>query len=259
MGCGYSGRSHLTGLMNSLYQKDLAYIQAAGFGDFARAAAPEIVRALRAVPVPVHRVVEVGCGAGPLTTILAQEGFKVVAIDVSAELLSVAQAACPRAELRQGSIYEQEIPACEAILAIGEPLTYHDSGDADSRVRGFFRRAANTVPEGGLLIFDVVELGEPPLSGRFWKSGDDWAVLVDTQEDQSSRVLKRRIETFRRIGDLYRRGAEVHRVRLFDTAELCAWLQAAGFIVTTAVAYGDFSLSPRRRAFFCTRTQHSHA
>src|SRR5205823_2492584 len=118
--------------------------------------------------------------------------------------------------------YDAVIPECEAIVALGEPLTYHpDGADAEDRIGGFFQRAATILPRGGVLIFDIIERGEPSLSGRVWSSGDDWAVLVDTTEDQASRTLVRNIETFRRAGEYYRRGREVHHVRLFDTRRLC--------------------------------------
>jgi hypothetical protein len=118
--------------VTSLYQQDLAYIQAAAFGTLARGAALEIVRRLRAAELPIRRVVDVGCGAGPST-------------------------------------------------------------------------------------------------------------------------LVRKIETFRRIGELYRRVCEVHRVRVFDTPRLRRELASCGFKVETARAYGTQALSPRRRAFFATR------
>jgi SAM-dependent methyltransferase len=239
-------------LMATLYGQDLAFIQAKGFGDLARGAAPEIVRLLRSASTPVKRVVDLGCGAGPLSAVLVEAGFEVTGIDVSDELLSIARA-CPSAGFIQASIYDLEIPKCEAILAAGELLTYHEADGAEGRVRSFFRRASETLPSGGMLIFDVIEMGEPSLAGRFWKTGEDWAVLSETEEDQSVRSLIRRIETFRRVGDLYRRGREVHRVRLFDTGEVCGWLETAGFNFTTAQSYGDFRLAQRRRAFFCTR------
>ena len=246
-------RDKLGHLMETLYQEDLAYIQACGFGDFAGGAGAEIVRVLRSASIPVRRVVDVGCGAGPLTAALVDAGFQVTGIDVSDELLRFARAACPRVGFIRSSIYDQEIPSCEAILAVGEPLTYHEGDDCDSQVREFFRRASTVLPEGGLLILDLIELGQPDLSARSWKSGEDWAVLVETKEDQSARTLVREIETFRKVGDGYRPGREVHRVRLFDTAEVCGWLEAAGFRVRTAASYGAFQLPPRRRAFFCTR------
>lgn len=238
----------------ALYGPDLAYIQAAAFGDLARGAAPEIVRLLRSAAIPVRRVVDAGCGAGVLSAALADAGFDVTGIDSSAELLAVASAAVPQAQFVNGSLYDAELPPCEAILAVGEPLTYHaPNADADALVAGFFQRAAQVLPSGGMLIFDLIETGEPGLSGSFAGSGEDWAVISQTSEDPASRALVREIETFRRVGDLYRRGNETHHVRLFETSELTGQLTRLGFSVRTAQAYGGYRLAPRRRAFFCTR------
>ncbi len=240
--------------MERLYQQDLAYIQAAAFGGLARGAASDIVRRLKCAPVQIRRVVDAGCGAGPLSAALVEAGFEVTGVDTSAELLAIARTAVPGARFVQGSIYELPIPACEAIVALGEPLTYHAEGaDADARVESFFRAASEVLPAGGMLIFDVIELGGPSLAARYWSSGEDWAVLADTEEDQSSRTLVRNIETFRRVGQFYRRGSEVHRVRLFDTGTLLDQLAACGFSTETAQSYGAQPLGPRRRAFFSTR------
>ncbi len=240
--------------MESLYKQDLAYIQAAAFGGLAKGAAPEIVRLLKSATIQIRKVVDAGCGAGPLTAALVEAGFEVTGIDSSAELLAIARAAAPRAHFVNASIYDAEIPDCEAIVAFGEPLTYHTEGaDADSLVQSFFQRVSDILPAGGMLIFDVIELGEPSLAGRFWSSGEEWAVLVDTWEDQDSQTLVRSIETFRRVDHLYRRGSEIHRVRLFDTGILCSQLAACGFATETAQSYGMQRLGPRRRAFFSTR------
>jgi SAM-dependent methyltransferase len=242
--------------MEAIYNQDLAYIQAAGFRELARGAAPEIVRLLKSASIPIRRVVEAGCGAGPLTLALVTAGFAVTAIDISAELLAIARAAVPAAKFMHASIYDAEIPACEAVIALGEPLTYHANADAaDGLVQSFFGKVSDVLPAGGMLIFDVIELGEPSLSGKLWRAGEDWAVLVDTNENQHSRMLVRNIETFRRVGHLYRRGHETHNVRLFDTRILCDQLAGAGFTTKTAQAYGAQNLPVRRRAFFCTRVQ----
>lgn len=240
--------------MTPLYQRDLAYIQAAAFGALASGAAVEIVRRLGVATPRVRRVVDVGCGAGLLTKALVEAGFEVTAIDRSAELLEIARAAAPRARFLHASIYDIEIPPCEAIVALGEVLTYHPEGtDGDRRIHRFFESASAVLPGGGILIFDIIECGEPSLAGRVWSSGEDWAVLVDATEDLASRTLIRKIETFRGVGELYRRGREVHRVRLLDTRTLCDQLHSCGFQVETAPAYGIETLAVRRRAFFSTR------
>jgi hypothetical protein len=133
-------------------------------------------------------------------------------------------------------------------------LAYHmDATAADRLVQNLFRNAAGILPPGGMLHFDVIGTGEPPLTGRIWNSGVDWAVLADTREDPASRTLVREIESFRQVGDLYRRAHETHCVRLFNSEELADMLAGCGFAVEVTSAYGKQHLAPRRRAFLCTR------
>jgi SAM-dependent methyltransferase len=216
-------------------------------------AAPDVVRLLKSATIRIRRVVDVGCGAGVLTKALLEAGFEVTGIDASADLLDLARSVNPDARFIHASAYDAPLPECEALVAIGEPLTYHESSDADRLVSQFFRRTSSILPTGGMLIFDVIDLGEPSLAGRTWKSGEDWAVLVETTENQSDRTLVRTIETFRRVGEHYRRDCEVHKVRLFDTQALLAELHSCGFVTQTSQAYGKQQLPPRRRAFIASR------
>ena len=237
------GRTAKISPMPSLYQGDLAYIHATAFGMLARGAADEIVRRLHGSSAKIRRVLDVGCGAGPLTVALIDAGFEVTGIDTSAELLELARANAPQARFIHASAYEVEIEGYDAIVAVGEPLTYHAEGaDADGLVNGFFQRVGEGLPEGGMLIFDVIGLGEPSLAGRTWSSGEDWAVLVETTENQAERILVRDIQTFRQVGEAYRRGHEIHRVRLFDVQTLCDHLASYGFLTQTAQAYGSLRL-----------------
>jgi hypothetical protein len=192
---------------------------------------------------------------GSIDIRLGRGRIRRAGVDNSADLLAIAAASVPGACFVNASIYDYAISGCEAIVANGEPLTYHgEIADADRRVHDFLQRLAATLPPGGMLIFDVIETGEPSLAGRFWTSGTDWAVLAETTEDQSSRTLVRMIETFRQVGDLYRRGQELHRVRLFDTKELLVLLARYGYAAETVQAYRSERLLPRRRAFICTRS-----
>jgi len=240
--------------VESLYQRDLAYIQAVAFGTLAQGAAGEIVRRLQSSSAPVRRVMDVGCGAGPLTKALVDAGFDVTGVDTSAELLELARANVPKARFVRASAYDVEIRGHDAVVAVGEPLTYHaEPAKADDLISRLFQRVVEELPAGGMLIFDVIGVGEPSLDGRTWRSGDDWAVLVETTENQRERTLVRDIEMFRRAGDLYRRSREVHTVRLFDVKRLCDELASLGFLAETSRAYGAQQLPPRRHALFATR------
>jgi SAM-dependent methyltransferase len=239
--------------MKTLYEEDLAYVQAAGFGDFAAGAIAAILPRLRAAGV--RRVIDVGCGAGVTTKALVEAGFETLAIEPSAPLAAIARAAAPGAELRQESMYETILPPCDAVLAIGEPLTYHAPGvDAEGRLRGFFREVGRALRPGGLFVFDVITTGEGSLDAKGWRAGDDWVVLYETKEERPERKLTRAIEIFRQAEDrLYRRSRETHHVRIFDAAALTAWLDREGFSVEVSTAYGDHALGPRRTAFMASR------
>jgi len=240
--------------MSSLYQRDLAYVHATAFESITRGAAPEIVRRLQSSPAPIRRVIDIGFGAGPLAEALVNAGFEVTGVDLSSELLDLARARVPAAHLMRASAYDVEIRGYDAIVAVGEPLTYHeDISSSDLRVARFLEHAANVLPPGGMLIFDVIGLGEPSLAGKTWASGEDWAVLVETTENQPDRTLLRNIETFRRVGETYRRSREVHSVRLFDIEQFDQQLISYGFQTETARSYGAQPLPPRRHAFFATR------
>jgi hypothetical protein len=71
-----------------------------------------------------------------LTRALVEAWFHVTGIDASSDLLALARVDVPRARFVNASIYDVHIPACEAIIAVGEFLTYHAEGaDADRLVQ----------------------------------------------------------------------------------------------------------------------------
>lgn len=237
----------------SPYGDDLAFVHAMGYGGFAQAAIAEVIPTL--VAAGVRRVVDVGCGAGVTTSALVDAGFETIGVEPSPSLLALARDAAPGATLRLASAYDVELPACDAVLALGEPLTYHvPDADAEGLVRQLFSKVSEAIGPGGLLVFDVIEAGGESLDGRAWASGPDWAVLSESREDRATRRLVRRIETFRLVGDgSYRRGQEVHTVRLFERSAVTAWLEEAGFDVEVGATYGRFELARRRMAFTARR------
>jgi SAM-dependent methyltransferase len=239
--------------MTELYDDDLAFIHAEGFGELAAAAAAVIIPRLEARGA--NRVIDVGCGAGVTTKALVDAGFETTAIEPSEALLERARRAALGARFQQGSVYDLQLPACDAILAIGEALTYHaPSVDAEARLRGFFANASQALPRGGLLIFDLIETGSSALDGRTWMAGPTWAVLANSHEDVGARELTRQIETFRDTGGgSYRRRSEIHHVRVFERKTVTSWLEQLGFEVETATAYGSYELPRRRVAFYASR------
>ncbi|HVX16208.1 MAG TPA: class I SAM-dependent methyltransferase [Pirellulales bacterium] len=238
------------------YGHDLAYIHDAGFGDVARAAAATLLKLLAARRIGRGLIVELGTGSGIVAERLSLAGYDVLASDLSAAMLALAQRRAPRATFRQQSLLDAEIPPCVAVAAVGEVFNYAaDPRHSTRRLSALLRRIHAALPAGGLLLFDVATPGrvrgkEP--QRRFF-AGDDWAVLVEATERRAARELVRRITSFRRVGHLYRRADEEHVQRLFDPREIAALLRRLGFRVRTLRGYGALRFSPGVVAFMATK------
>lgn len=227
--------------MTTAYAADLAYIHDAGFGGFARAASPVLVDALRRAGITDGLVIDLGCGSGILSGAVSELGYRTLGIDISEGMVALARKHSPRGEFRVESLLSADLPRCVAVAAIGECLNYlFDPGNTWPGLVRLFRRIYKVLEAGGMFIVDVAEPGRVrgPGPQRTYAEGEDWAVLVTNEEDLRHRVLTKRITSFRRVGDLYRREHEIHRQRLIPRSELTRQLRAIGFRVRTLKGYG---------------------
>jgi SAM-dependent methyltransferase len=239
----------------ALYQDDLAYIHHAGFGDFAREAAPELLRLLRKSGIRGGTLVDLACGSGIWADIAHRQGFRVLGIDQSAAMLRLAEKVAPGARFRCASLHKCKLPACDVVTIIGEGLNYLMPGERRPRLKPLFERVAEALQPGGVFIFDVMVREGERLSYRRWRDGNDWVVLFEVEESLRQRMLERRNIVFRRVAGQWRRSEETHRVRLFTQEEVVRALRRAGFAVQVVRRYGTFRLLPHRRGFIARKAR----
>jgi SAM-dependent methyltransferase len=227
--------------MADVYRDDLAYIHDTGHGDFARQAAPALLKRLEQHGLHHGLVIDLGCGSGIWAAALVAAGYDVLGTDFSASMIALARQRVPHGHFRVESYLTADLPSCVAVTALGECFNYlFDRGNTGAGLGRLFRRVHDALCVGGLFIFDVAVPGRVPGSGvrQHYREGPDWAVLVDAKEDRKRLRLTRRITSFRKVGELYRRDQEVHEQRLFKRAELAAQLRRVGFRVRTIPGYG---------------------
>jgi SAM-dependent methyltransferase len=214
-----------------------------GFAVFSTAAAPGVLENLQQRGIDRGLVVELGCGSGLLAQELDHHGYDVLGVDLSPVLIAIARRRVPGADFFVGSFLNTEIPSCQAVVSIGECFNYlFDESNSLAELRRLFQRLFAALDPGGLLIFDVAVPGRACGTHRKHSQGEDWAVLVDIEEDGINHQLRRQITTFRRVGGTYRRREEVHLLRLYEKAALIKELREAGFRVQTLSTYGQFPL-----------------
>jgi len=119
--------------------------------------------------------------------------------------------------------------------------------------RDGFRRAHAALGTGGLLIFDVAEVGLDRGRAPACREGEGWACLVRFAYDDARQRLTRHITTFRRIGASYRRREETHHVQLYRASAVARELREAGFRVRTVRRFGEYPLPPGRVGFLARK------
>jgi SAM-dependent methyltransferase len=234
------------------YGEDLAYIHDVGHSEFALGAAPGILEILDRNGIHDGLIVDLGCGSGLWARELVDAGYRVLGIDISEAMIELSRKRVPEAGFRVGSLFEVEILPCKAVTAVSEVLNYLFDAENEERGLGLlFRRVHDALVPGGVFVFDVLSPGQVTSGtrARGFRVGEDWAVLFEREEDVEEGTMERRILSFRKVGDCYRRDDEVHRVRLYDPAELSSELERAGFRVRKLRSYGDFPLSEGHVAF----------
>jgi SAM-dependent methyltransferase len=238
------------GQPSSFYGDDLAYIHDAGYGGFAEGAAPGLRKLLQCSGIHPGPIVDLGCGSGIWARHLTDAGYQVIGVDISAAMIGLARQRAPDAVFQVGSIREFVFPPCRAITALGEVLCYRDGGSQDRKSpAALFQKFAAALAPGGVLIFDVAEVGLDKNRPPTFRAGSDWACLVRFEYDARRDQLIRHITSFRQVGTLYRRQEETHHVRLFRRSAIAEMLRRVGLRVRTVGSYGDYHLLPGRIGF----------
>lgn len=219
----------------------MSYIHEQGFGWYARQSGPGLLALLRRYGIHEGLVVDLGCGNGLWQQQLTWSGYEALGMDASASMIRLARRTAPAARFERADIASYKVPECAAVTSLGEVLSYAMEADADGAImHSLIKRVFRSLRPGGLFLFDVGTGGRHP-SGMprtgHW-IGDDWAILLKSEEDPARNVLTRRLTSFRKRGACYRRSNEVHKLRLFDPTALEEELAGMGFEVKRLTGFG---------------------
>lgn len=240
----------------SAYRAALAQIHDDSFGFIATGAAKVLIAGLELQGFRAGRVVELACGGGISSRLIADAGFEVSGFDISPEMIELAKERVPEGEFSVCSLYDAELPAgCVAVSAVGEAFNYlFDPRAGMPAMRGVFARAHAALASGGVLIFDVAQPGRaaPRMEHTTWE-GDGWRVTSEVVEDPPRRLLERRITSLSGPG-LATRDVEIHRLALYDHEEVFAALIECGFDPATLASYAaDYRFGEGHGGFYAVK------
>lgn len=115
-----------------------------------------VARCLRSGLPSSHKVLDVACGTGDLTKLLAKRGFQVDGIDISENMLEIARKRLEKFDnvslkLRDGTEYHEDMFGYSAVAAAYGIRNFSDRGKA---LKEFYRELSS---EGTLMILEFAE------------------------------------------------------------------------------------------------------
>lgn len=185
--------------------------------------------------------IDLACGTGSVSEILARQGLKVIGVDLSEDMLTVAFDKTADMDNRPTFICQ---PLQNLHLSRGVDLAVCalDSLDyiTDPRdCKKAIRRIYKALNPGGIFIFDVnTPYKLRSMDGQIFLDEDEDVYCVWRGEfDEKTNICSYGMDLFQRQGNVWQRSFEEHREYAYDQDTLVSYLKDAGF--TSIRVYGD--------------------
>lgn len=209
---------------------------------------------------PVESVAELACGTGTLASLLARRGYRVTALDLSPEMLSVAAEKCEGLDVALvcQDMSRLSLPApADAVICCLDSVNYVTRPAALKRA---FQRVFAALAPGGLFLFDAkTPLALESADGQLYlDETEDLLCLWRGEYSPRRRICGYGIDLFTlRPDGAWERQSEYHEEYAYTPQELSGFLEEAGF--TRVRQWGDRVMSPPRegaqRIFFTARKE----
>lgn len=190
-------------------------------------------------------VLDLGCGTGSMSVLLSEHGYRVLGVDISEDMLTVASQKAMQCEnppffIRQ-PMQKLRLPyTVDAVFCLLDCMNYVTE---PSDVRQTMQRVFRSLSDGGVFLFDI--------NTPFKLRGIDGQVFLDENEDsycvwradfdEKENCCYYGIDLFQKQGKLWERSFEQHCEYAYEPQELAQWLEEAGF--AKIIQFGDCRMS----------------
>lgn len=206
---------------------------------------------LRAYGENIATVVDLGCGTGTFTELMADKGYEMTGVDLSEDMLSVAASKMYESEKRKNILYINQdmrrlmlpYPA-DAVISVCDCINYLI---LDEDVNDTFSAVYDNLKKDGLFIFDFNTIhkykdviGDTTIA----ENREDCSFIWENFYSDDDHINEYDVTFFSRVDEeiggiddegLFRKFSEVHIQRGYTLSEMKAFLEKAAFRFVTAI------------------------
>ena len=196
-------------------------------------------------PREINTVLDLACGTGRLSWLLAERGYEVIGVDLSCDMLAIAAGREEEVRFRPLFLNQalQELDlygTVQAAICSMDGLNYLPMED----LREALRRVRLFLEPGGLFLFDLNTPGKfRRIDGEIFTEETDEAFCVwraELEENKKSCVFG--MDIFLKQGRLWRREKEEHVEYIYSVGEIAELLEETGF--SRPKVFGGLPLRP---------------
>lgn len=180
-------------------------------------------------------ILDLGCGTGTITRILAKEGYDMIGIDLSEDMLAVAREKASEEEqnilyLLQDMTEFELYGTVDCIISLFDSINYITQKEDLLEV---FKLANNYLDPGGLFIFDInteYKFQNILASNTFAQTSEEAAYIWENFYDEEEKMNEYYMNFFikQHNGKNYERFEEFHYEKAYSIEEMILLLDKAG-------------------------------
>lgn len=195
-------------------------------------------------------IVDLACGTGGVTNILAKRGYQVTGVDISEDMLASAREKARKSGLRVPYICQNIINLelhhpVDAITCMCDGFNYIlDKQDMKSA----FIKIYSYLKPGGLLVFDIssyYKLSSVLGNNIMADTGEDISLIWYNKFIKKDNTLEMNLTFFIKEGNYYKRSDETHLQKAYQQDEIIELLTECNF--TNVTCLSPFSMTPPQK------------
>lgn len=193
-----------------------------------------ILRELKHEKIDSGLILDLGCGTGRMTRLLAEAGYDMIGVDVSEEMLMIARDISAEKDdqilyllqdMREFELYG----TVRAVISVCDAMNYMMEEEDLYQV---FSLVNNYLDPGGLFVFDlntIYKYEKLLAENTICETREEGSFIWENYYDVKERVNEYDLTLFiREKGDLYRKYEETHFQRAYSIQTVRELLERAG-------------------------------